>query len=115
MGDTTKVVGQPELADALAGDITRGATRAIHSRSPSRVVHDDRAVRALRREPEDRLQVAGALRRGGPPRPAGSEPGAAPLSSPDREGSRGRNLHRPAPASELGPGQARGLAAAPIS
>ena len=59
-------------------------------------------------QPQDRLQVADALRRGRSPWAARSESGAASLPAPDRARRRGDDLRGAPAASELGPGQALG-------
>ena len=63
MGDTLQS-GQPfrEACDALAGDVTDGRARSIHCRSSARPLRDDGAVRPVRHQPQDRLQVGGPLR-----------------------------------------------------
>src|SRR6185436_902904 len=56
-----------EVPDALE-PVTDGSTRSFRHRRRAEALLDGRAVRALRREPQDRVQVARSFRAGGRPR-----------------------------------------------
>src|SRR5918996_5043507 len=76
------------LVDALAGDITRGTTRTLHRRRSVGPLRADGALRTVRHQPEDRVQVADPLSRGRAAGPAGSQPRPASLPAPHRPGDR---------------------------
>ena len=72
-----------------------GRATAVRSRRAERPLHDDRALRPLRRQPADRLQMARPLRGGGPRGLDESEPRAAPLPAQDPDRARGAALRAP--------------------
>src|SRR5688572_10032184 len=113
MGDTANMLGPRtgwEVGRALAGDLTHGRTQALYRRSRARALRDDGALRALRREPEDGLQVARSVRGGRALRAQQSEPRTAPLSAPDRAGGGAGDRGRASRAPVVGAAEAARLA-----
>src|SRR6266705_985281 len=111
MGNTRNTGRAPGGAHAVEGGITHGPADAVHRRSPARRAVDHRAVRALRRLPEDRLQVDRPLPA---PRAGRSGGGLAPpaaLAESNSRGDRERDPRRPAATSALGWQEAAGAAA----
>src|SRR5690349_6000062 len=104
-----------EASDALAGDPSDGSAAAVRERPSARALRHDDPLRALRREPEDGLQVARALCGRGRTRTRRAPSRAAPLSASDRRRARGLAPGRPPGAPDLGPGETRAIsdAAAP--
>src|SRR5687768_17168474 len=110
MGNTANVSANRRVADALAGDLTHGPTRTLHSGRAARPLLDDRALRAVRDQSEDGLQVARSLRGGRARGARRSEPGAPPLPASDPAPDRSVVGGRAPGASELGAAQAARLA-----
>src|SRR5579864_4801778 len=101
-----------EVEDAVAGDLSHGREVTICGGGVGRRTEHDGAVRELRDQPQDRLQVAGALCRAGARRSVRSATGAASGAVGDLRGTGWRDP-RPAPrASELGAREAAGQALA---
>src|SRR5438445_2813322 len=78
---------------------------------PARRAVDHRAVRALRRLAEDRLQMDRPLRAPRPGRPGGGLAAAAALAESDLRGDRERDPRRPTATSALGWQEVAGAAA----
>src|SRR5436309_5468932 len=111
MGNTRNTGRAPGGAHAVEGGITHGPADAVHRRSPARRAVDHRAVRALRRLPEDRLQVDRPLPSPRAGRPGGSLATPAALAESDPRGDRERDPRRPAATPALGRQEAPGAAA----
>src|SRR3989442_11233418 len=80
MGDNT-LAGTGGGAHAVEANITHGPENAVHRRPPTRRADGHRAVRALRRLPQDRIQVDRSLPApwaGGPGRALAPPPAATP-------------------------------------
>src|SRR5262249_59810847 len=103
------------LANALDGDITRGAARAIHSRSSAEPVHDVGTLRPVQHQSQDGLQVARSVPRRGPAWAERSYPRAARVSSSHGGCRGGADLSRASAAPEMGTGEAVGLAPDPAT
>src|SRR6266542_5327478 len=98
---------------AVAGDRTRERTPTLHHRLPARSLYDDRAVCALQREPENRLQVDRSPGGGRTRRATRSEPRPAPLPAPHCRRRGGTDLRGAPGAPELGATPAAPVAGAP--
>src|SRR2546425_13378639 len=85
MGDNT-LAGTGGGAHAVEANITHGPENAVHRRPPSRRADGHGAVRALRRLPQDRVQVDRSL-----PAPWAGRPGRAlappPSATPAQPGA----------------------------
>ena len=112
MGDTGSVVDQRRLADAVAGDVTRGTTKAFHRRSSSWPLRHEGAVRAVRHQSKDGIQMAGAVRGGGTTRAGEPQSRATSLPAQDWRRGRQRDLRSETPTPGLGPPEASRLARA---
>ena len=95
-----------EVADAVEGDLSHGREVGFCCGLSAWRVADDSALRGLRHQPQDGLQVARSLSRAGPGGLGGALSCAAPSRSVDGAGA-GRGDCRSAPgASPLGSAQA---------
>src|SRR3990170_3901762 len=89
MGDSSLTLEhRRRCSDAVEGDVTYGPEATLHRRLPEALLLGIRAVRAIRRQPQDRVQVDRALPGGRPGRASGSVAQAACVPPPEPRGDR---------------------------
>src|SRR5688500_10063806 len=118
MGDTANMLGPRTLCEvgrALAGDLTHGRTPTLYRGPRTRALRHDGALGAARDQPEDRLQVARAVRGRRTRGTRRSEPRASRVPPPDLARGRAADRCRAGGAPELGPAEAPRLARAETS
>src|SRR5258705_4138132 len=99
-----------EVEDAVAGDLSHGREVTLCGSGVGRRAEHDGAVRKLRDQSQDRIQVAGALCPARTRRSARSATGAASDAVGDLRGTGWRDPRRAPCASELGAEEAAGQA-----
>src|SRR5687767_9198943 len=117
MGDTANMLGPRTLGEvgrALAGDLTHGRTPTLYRGPRTRALRHDGALGAVRDQPEDRLQVARAVRGRRTRGTRRSEPRASRVPPPDLARGRAADRCRAGGAPELGPAEAPRLARASV-
>src|SRR4029077_21024601 len=102
MGDSFLTLGLPwRCPDAVELLITHGPENTLHRRLPTPFLFTVRALRAVRGQPQDRLQVDRALRSRRSAWAQGSFAPSACLPSPNSDDGGGGAPGLPAPAPHL--------------